>query len=227
MSCHPQCSVMSFGYPSLLAPLILHTCSDFLCSFVCGVLANSRLSFTGSFQCQSNRGNHFPKDRSKPSWIFLTTKKDDPTLRMGLGDSFHIAAGCSLAILNQPQVTLKHHLHKGVLHNSEEIKEDAWQFAFNCVAIATGWLQTRNLPASVSWVLGFYTCVHHTLRLVLAVNIHPPTHELFCISFLISVSSCFIDPSVRKKDLGPLDRRKVPTREETWVDLTCIFYLPF
>lgn len=213
MSCHPQCSVMSSGYPFLLAPLILHTCSDFLCSFVCGALADSKLSFTGSFQCQSSRGNHFPKDRSKPSWLFLTTKRDDPTLRMGLGDPSHVAAGCSLAILNQ--VTLEHHLHKGLLHNSEEIKEEAWEFAFKCVAIATGWLQTGDFLASVSRVLVFYTCVHHSLRLVSAVNLHPPTHELFYISFLISVSSCFIDPNVRKKDSGPLGRRKVPTREET------------
>lgn len=76
---------------------------------------------------------------------------------MGLGDPSHVAAGCSLAILNQPQVTLEHHLHKGLLHNSEEIKEEAWEFAFKCVAIATDWLQTGDLPASVSRVLGFYT----------------------------------------------------------------------
>lgn len=53
----------------------------------------------------------FP-DGLKPSWNPLTTKRNDPALRIGCSDPSHTGAGCSLAILNQPQVTLEPHLHK-------------------------------------------------------------------------------------------------------------------
>lgn len=39
--------------------------------------------------------------------------------------------------------------------SQEKIKEQGWAFGCNCVAIAMGWLQTGDLPALVSLVLGF------------------------------------------------------------------------
>lgn len=103
---------MASGYPSLLDPLILHISSDPFLLLLFVVLYQKTGLVLLVFLMPIKSRSPFPKGQ-KPSWKPLTTKRNDPALRMGWRDPSHTAAGCSLAILNQPQVTLKHHLHKG------------------------------------------------------------------------------------------------------------------